>query len=146
MARSYSVNYNLGTGVSLETNPIGMPGSLNYGDSFSGTFSIDSGYETDSVSIYMGSQDITNDVLSGNSFHINFISEEITITINTREVPSGYSMNYSLDKHTSLSYMPDTVNEGESYSAQVSFDSGYQLDKIHISNDKDGDVTSQYFD
>ena len=103
--------------------------------------------DLDTITIYVGSQDVTYDVLSGNTFTINNINEAISIAIYAQStVSSDHNMTYSIGKGVSLSYMPDTIEDKSSYSAHLNLSSGYLIDKISISGSISGDVTSECFD
>ena len=111
-----NIYYNIGEHVSLETDPSGLPSTATYGSSLSGTFTFDEGYDLDTITIYVGSQDVTYDVLSGNTFTINNINEAISIAIYAQStVSSDHNMTYSIGKDVSLSYTPDTIEDKNSY-------------------------------
>lgn len=108
--------------------------SVDHGSSYNATINANSGYELSSLTVTMGGTDITSSAVSGSTISISNVTGNIVITASATEIVPGvttYTITNNLTNcktnNASLS-----VEEGSSYNATITADSGYALDSITV--------------
>ena len=99
--------------------------------SYNATISANSGYEIDSIVVTMGGVDITSAVVSGNNIYIPNVTGDIVITVTTTVIQITYSITNNLS-HCTTNNTSSSVNQGVSYSAIITPNSGYELLNVAI--------------
>ena len=99
--------------------------------SYNATISANSGYEIDSIVVTMGGVDITSTVVSGNNIYIPNVTGDIVITVTTTVIQITYSITNNLS-HCTTNNTSSSVNQGVSYSAIITPNSGYELLNVAI--------------
>lgn len=101
------------------------------GSSYTSTITADSGYTIDSVTVTIGGNVISG-AYSGGTVTIASVTGEVSISVVTSQIApvvTTYTVTNSLTNCTT-SNNAVSVNEGDSYSATITADSGYTLDSV----------------
>lgn len=110
---TFSINF---TGSHISWNY--QPTTLQYGSPLSTTYTIESGYQLDSIKVYMGGNDITSTAVSGNVVVISQVTGNVSIVTEASKVPVTYTITSNLNGAT-LTNSAITVLEGDSYSTGI---------------------------
>ena len=125
----YSITNNLSNCTTNNTSNL-----INRNGSYNATISANSGYTLNSIVITMGGEDISSTVVSGNNIYIPNVTGDIVITVTTTAitvVPTTYTITRNLSNCTSNN-TTSSVNQGVSYSAIITPNSGYELLNVAI--------------
>lgn len=95
------------------------PSSIGYGQAYTTTFAVASGYQTDNVQVLMGGVDITNTAVSGSQISISSVTGNIIINIATSKIPVYYTITHTNLTGATLSNTATQVLEGTSYSTFI---------------------------
>lgn len=109
----FSINF---TGSHISWNY--QPTTLQYGSPLSTTYTIENGYQLDSIKVYMGSNDITSTAVSGNVVVISQVTGNVSIVTEASKIPVTYTITSNLNGAT-LTNSAITVLEGDSYSTGI---------------------------
>ena len=102
----YTITYNLSNNVSLSNNET----TILENNKYEATLTIDSGYEINSIQIYMNSIDITETVYQNNKISIPEVTGNVSISITTAETKIGApSVSVSGSKSGSNYYVTISV-------------------------------------
>ena len=103
--------------------------SIKYGLYYSNSFTIDTGYQVDSVQVLMGGADITSTAVSGNQIVISAVTGNIVINVVTSKIPVYYTITHTNLVGATLSNTAVQVEEGTSYLTYINpqYSSGYYL-------------------
>ena len=105
--------------------------TVNKNGSYNATISVNNGYTLSSIIVTMGGTDITSQVVSGNSINIASVTGDIVITVTTTVIQTKYSITNNLS-HCTTNNTSSSVNQGVSYSAIITPNSGYELLNVAI--------------
>lgn len=124
----YTITYNLSNNVSLSNNET----TILENNKYEATLSTDSGYEIDSIQIYMNSIDITETVYQNNKISISEVTGNVSISITTAKTEIGPpSISVSGSK------------SGSNYYVTISVSSKVPVDiNCSVSSDTGGDSQS----
>lgn len=87
----------------------------NYGESYVTTYTLDTGYQLDSIVVTMGGIDITSTAVSGNRISISEVTGNVVITAVTSALPVTYTITYTGLTGATLSNQSVTITSGSSY-------------------------------
>ena len=107
---------------------------INKNGSYNATISANSGYVIDTIVVTMGGTNISSTAVSGNNIYIPNVTGDIVITVTTTAitvVPTTYTITRNLSNCTSNN-TTSSVNQGVSYSAIITPNSGYELLNVAI--------------
>lgn len=93
-------------------------GRIDYGLTFTNTFTIGSGYQLDSMVVTMGGEDITSSAVSGNTITIPNVTGNIMIKAVTSKMPVTYTITSDLNGAT-LTNSAITVLKGARYFTEI---------------------------
>ena len=119
----YTITYNLSNNVTLSNNET----TILENNKYEATLSIDSGYEINSIQIYMNSKDITGTVYQNNKISIPEVTGNVSISITTARTEIGPpSISVSGSKSGSNYYVTISVSSRVSVdiTCSVSSDTG----------------------
>ena len=126
---TYTITNNL-TNVTNSNSNV----TIEEGSSYSATLSPSSGYEMATVTVTMGGVDVTSSVYSNRNINITNVTGDIVITAtateNNPEVTS-YTITKNLTNVT-INNSSSSINEGSSYSATLTANSGYALGTVTV--------------
>ena len=133
---TYTITNNLTNCTTNNNNNI-----ISYNSSYSSVISVNSGYEISSITVTMGGNDITSDVVSGNNISIPNVTGNIVITVNTTMiVVTMYNITRNLSNCT-IDNSLSTIESGSNYIATITVNSGYTNLSITVAMG-DIDITS----
>lgn len=89
--------------------------SITYGQSYSTTAVVETGYQLDSLQVLMGGVDITATAVSGNHITIPSVTGRLTITAVTSKIPVTYTITYTNLVGADLTNTATTIQEGTNY-------------------------------
>lgn len=127
LSSNYSITKSL-SHCSLSNNTI----VVNRGNSYTTNITTESGYILNSVTVIMGSLDITSTVYNNGFISIPSVTGNIIITAVASQ--SGQTV-YSITKNItncSMSNSSVSVNSGASFSSSISANSGYEMNSVAI--------------
>lgn len=110
---TFTINYNT---PNLSWSAIW--GQIDYGLTFTNTFTVGSGYQIDSMTVTMGGVDITSTALQGNTITIPNVTGNILIKAVTSEIPVTYTVMSDLNGAI-LTNPAVTVLEGNRYFTEI---------------------------
>lgn len=122
----YSIQTNL-TGATMEHSSTTVRENYPY----IGTFIVSDGYELDSVTVYMGGVDVTDEYYyaSNNQIHINVVTGDVIITIKAKEPP--------------VNLLKQAIElDGSPYNGGTGYKAGYH---ISSSNGSDNNVNADFY-
>lgn len=93
-------------------------GQIDYGLTFTNTFTLSTDYQLDSMTVTMGGVDITSTAVVGNTVTIPNVTGNILITAETSKIPETFTVLSALTGAT-LSNSALTVLEGERYETDI---------------------------
>ena len=133
---TYTITNNLTNCTTNNNNNI-----ISYNSSYSSVISVNSGYEISSITVTMGGNDITSDVVSGNNISIPNVTGNIVITVNTTMiVVTMYNITRNLSNCT-IDNSLSTIESGSNYIATITANSEYTNLSITVAMG-DIDITS----
>ena len=100
------------------------------GESYSATFTANSGYYMSSIKVTMGGTDISSSAVNGNKITIASVTGNVVITANAVAIPT-YSITKNLTNCT-ISNSATSIQQGSAYSATITANSGYELKSISV--------------
>ena len=129
IVEKYSVTNNLSHCSTNNTSTV-----INKNGSYNATISVNSGYTLSSITVTMGGTNVSSTVVNRNNINIPNVTGDIVITaIATASVstPTTYTITRNLSNCTSNN-TTSSVNQGVSYSAIITPNSGYELLNVAI--------------
>ena len=105
--------------------------------SYSATITPDDGYTISSITVTMGGEDITSNVVSGNNINISSVTGNIVITANTSVT---YTITNNLTNCTNNNDN-NSISSNSSYSATITANTGYVIASITVTMNE-VDITS----
>ena len=124
---TYSVTNNLSHAVNNNSNT-----TVEKYNSYSANITVETGYKLDSITVTMGGADITSSCYSNGNISIEHVTGDIVITVVTSIIPAKtYTITNTLT-NCSNNNSATTIEEGSSYSATITANSGYTLDAITV--------------
>lgn len=120
--------------------------SVEYNAGYTANIAAESGYELDNVTVTMGGVDVTSDVYSNGAISIPVVSGDIVITATTtkKEVVM-HSITNNLT-YTVNSNATASVEDGSSYTANITAQDGYELDSVIVTMGGTDITSSVYSD
>ena len=120
--------------------------TIEEGSSYSATLSSSSGYEISTVTVTMGGIDVTSSVYSNGNINITNVTGNIIITataIESSTEVTSYTITKNLTNVT-INNSLSSINEGSSYSATLTANSGYTLGTVTVTMGGN-DITSSAY-
>lgn len=120
--------------------------TIEEGSSYSATLSSSSGYEISTVTVTMGGTDITSSVYSNGNINITNVTGNIVITATAIESSTEVT-SYTITKNLTniaINNSLSSINEGSSYSAILTANSGYTLGTVTVTMGGN-DITSSAY-
>lgn len=100
-----------------------------FGGTYTTAITILSGYQVDSIKVYMGGQDITSTAVSGNVITITNVSGNISIKIVSSAIPVYYTITYTGLTGANLSNTSVSILQGTTYETDITpdYSNGYLM-------------------
>lgn len=120
--------------------------TIEEGSSYSATLSPSGGYEISTVTVTMGGIDVTSSVYSNGSVNITNVTGNIVITATATESSTEVT-SYTITKNltnVTINNSLSSINEGASYSATLTANSGYTLGTVTVTMG-DNDITASAY-
>lgn len=143
---TYTITNNLANCTSSNT-----ANSVNQGASYSATVTPSSGYELMNVAITMGGTNVTSTVYKYQDgkavINIPSVTGNVVITVQATAIIAEPAVMYTITRNLTnctSNNTTDRINQGESYSATVTPNSGYELMNVAITMG-DANVTSSVY-
>ena len=143
----YSVSSAVSAGISASS----IPPSINAGDTFYVTWSVDSGYSFLMSYVEMGGVDVTSQYATSSSIVIPNVTGNIYLEITAQSDSPGNTHSISYDTMNfnvvfdGYNYPPSSIADGASLSGRLDYDSTYTLQSFSISMGGN-DITQDVFD
>ena len=120
--------------------------TIEEGSSYSATLSPSDGYEMATVTVTMGGSDVTSSVYSNGNINITNVTGNIVITATATESSTEVT-SYTITKNltnVTINNSLSSINEGASYSATLTANSGYVLEAVTVTMG-DNDITASAY-
>ena len=120
--------------------------TIEEGSSYSATLFPSGGYEISTATVTMGGTDVTSSVYSNGSITITNVTGNIVITAAATEISTEVT-TYTITKNltnVSINNSLSSINEGSSYSATLTANSGYTLGTVTVTMSGNDITASAY--
>lgn len=102
--------------------------TIQFGWTYQCDVTATSGYQLDSIQVFMGGQDVTSTAVSGNHIYLPNVSADIRVIVRASVIPVYHTITFSVTGATSSSQVTQVLT-GQSYSTDIlpDYNNGYIL-------------------
>ena len=122
----FNITYNYNSSQVTLSNP---QTSVMFGGNYTTSVNVVSGYQVDSIRVFMGGQEITSTAVSDNVINVIGVTANLSIRITSSVIPVYYTISYTNLTGATLSNTQTSILQGTPYSTTITPDyaNGYYI-------------------